>query len=182
MTTEMHRKLPLRCEKSKKNYEEELPRSLPRHLSQHPTLHLIPHPSVYTIAENSTQDVSKCTVFRSEVKKFFGGGGKAPSPHPFLSGERIPPPHTPHPSHRPFPCAVTIYPYFIPWREPRRLGRHDTSLARPKCQPVNHYATQPHNTILIIVTRNHIHNTSNELFCICASLRRLRRYYRNVHA
>ena len=42
MTTEMHRKLPLRCEKSKKNYEEELPRSLPRHLSPHPTLHLIP--------------------------------------------------------------------------------------------------------------------------------------------
>ena len=73
MTTEMHRKLPLRCEKSKKNYEEELPRSLPRHLSPHPTLHLIPHPSVYTIAENSTQDVSKCTVFRSEVKKIFWG-------------------------------------------------------------------------------------------------------------
>jgi len=74
---------------------------------------------------------------------------------------------------------------FVPplsWREPRRLGRRDTSLARSKCQPVNHYATQSHNTILIIVTTNHIHNTSNELFCICASLRRLRCYYRNVHA
>ena len=102
MTTEMHRKLPLRCEKSKKNYEQELPRSLPIHLSPHPTLHLIPHPSVYTIAENSTQDVSKCTVFRSEVKKIFWGGGKAPSPDPSLSGEGDTP--SPHPT----PLASTL--------------------------------------------------------------------------
>ena len=105
MTTEMHRKLPLRCEKSKKNYEEELPRSLPRHLSPHPTLHLIPHPSVYTIAENSTQDVSKCTVFRSEVKKFFWGGG--------LVGRGIPPPHT-HPLASTLPLCSDNLSLFYP--------------------------------------------------------------------